>query len=111
MTFPNDENGDVLKRMLDSGFDFSKPYSVEFFAVLSTEEEADMIAQQYLAEHRNGDKLDNIETEPHEIGGMELILAKTMYLTPENITDFEAKLRKRVSEHKGYLDGWGVLQE
>jgi hypothetical protein len=109
MKFPKDANGDVLRRMQKAGFDFSKPHSVEFFAVMSTEKEADIIAKQYVKDRECGDTLDNIETRPCETGGMELILAKTMMVTYENITAFEKKLQKRVSAHEGYLDGWGVL--
>ena len=111
MNFPDDANGDVLRRLQESNFDFSIPHSVDFYTVLSTEEEADFVAKEYANDHKNGDILDNIETNPYEEGGMELILAKKMLVTYENITKFEAKLQLRVSHHEGYLDGWGVLQE
>ena len=109
MEFPNDENGDVLRRMEANGMDFSKEHNFEFFAVLSTEEEANQIALLYLADHKDGDELTSIETKPHEIGGMTLILEKMMLPTYENITQFELKLADRVATVEGYLDGWGVL--
>ena len=111
MQLPADVNGDVFRRMQKSGFDFSKPHDVEFFAVFRTEEEADAIAKQYLADHRAGQRLVNIETRPADEGGMELLLVKNMLLTYEGIVDFERKLQERVSTCDGYLDGWGVLQE
>lgn len=111
MQFPNDVNGDVFRRMQSSGFDFSKPHDVEYFAVFRTEEEAVSVAKQYVADHKAGDKLKNIETKPAESGGMELQLVKTMLVTYENVTTFESNLADRVSKHDGYLDGWGVLQQ
>ena len=111
MEFPGDANGDVLRRMEAHGFDFSREHEIEFFAVFATDEEAKQIAQLYLADHRSGDRLTNIETAPHEVGGMELTLAKMMLPTYENITAFELKLADRASTVEGYLDGWGVMQE
>ena len=111
MEFPQDANGDVLRRMQNSNFDFSKAHDVEFFAVFRTEAEAKIVANQYLADHKTGHKLVNIETRPAESGGMELVLVKNMLLTHSNVTAFESSLQKRVSEYDGYLDGWGVLQE
>ena len=111
MQFPQDVNGDVFRRMQKSGFDFSKPHDVEFFAVFRTEGEADAVAKQYLADHKAGQHLVNIETRPASEGGMELLLVKNMLLTYEGIVDFERKLEERVSACDAYLDGWGVLQE
>ncbi len=109
--FPFDSNGDVFRRMQASGFDFSKPHDVEFFAVFRTEAEADEVAQLYLADHKAGERLVNIETRPAESGGMELELVKSMLLTHGAVTAFESVLRERVATRDGYLDGWGVLQK
>lgn len=111
MRFPDDENGDVLRRMEASSFDFSVHHSVEFFAVFRTEQEADVVARQFVADRTSGEPIVAIETRPAEKGGMELMVAKSMLVTHENVTAFEARLAQRVSQHDGYMDGWGVLQE
>lgn len=111
MQFPMDENGDVLRRMADHGFDFSKPHALEFFAVFSTKEEADSVAAEYVSDHKAGDTLEQVETRPCDQGGMELQVTKSMLATHGNITAFENKLAARVAQHDGYLDGWGVLQK
>lgn len=110
MQFPDDANGDVFRRMQQHGFDFAVEHVVDFHAVFATEAEADQIARMYVADHKAGDKLSNIETKPYEKGGMELILSKRMHVTYENVTSFESKLAARVSQVDGYLDGWGVGQ-
>jgi hypothetical protein len=111
MEFPTDENGDVLRRMQASGFNFSAPHDVEFFAVFRTEEEADIVARQFVADRATGESIVAIETQPAERGGMELMIVKSMLITHENVSTFESRLAQRVSEHDGYMDGWGVMQE
>ena len=111
MTYPNDENGDVFRRMEANGFDFSKEHVVDFHAVMATEEEADKVARMFLADHKAGQKLENIETKPHDVGGMCLDIAKKMILTYESVTEFESLLAERISQFEGHLDGWGVMQE
>src|SRR5450432_3905023 len=105
MKYPNDASGDVFRRMDASGFDFQVPHNIEFFAIFPTEEGADEVAKQYLSDHRAGDPFVNIETRPAPSGGMELIVVKTMLVTYENVTGFEAEFGKRVSAHEGRLDG------
>jgi hypothetical protein len=109
--FPDAANGDVLRRMEDHGFDFAIEHVVDFYAVFATESEADRIARMYVADHKAGDKLTNIETKPFDRGGMQLTLSKRMLVTYETVSAFESKLAERVSEVEGYLDGWGVLQQ
>lgn len=110
MNYPDDANGAVLRRMEEHGFDFASEHVVDFHAVFATEAEADRIARLYVADHKAGDTLTNIETKPFEKGGMELTLSKKMLVTYEAVSAFEAKLAERVSQVDGYLDGWGVLQ-
>lgn len=110
MQFPNDVTGDVFRRMEQAKFDFSTAHDVEFFSVFRTEAEADSVANLYLADHKTGNRLKNIETRPHQTGGMELLIVKTMFVTYENVTAFESVLANRVAKYDGYLDGWGVLQ-
>jgi hypothetical protein len=71
---------------------------------------ADQIAKMYVADFKAGEQLTNIETRPYPEGGMELTLSKRMLVTYSAVTEFETRLQ-RVSQVKGYLDGWGVLQE
>jgi hypothetical protein len=110
MTYPDDANGDVFRRMESSGFDFTTPHVVDFHAVFATEAMADQIARMYLADHKAGEKLTNIETKPFPQGGMELTLSKRMLVSYEAVTAFESTLAERVALVDGYLDGWGVLQ-
>jgi hypothetical protein len=110
LNYPDDINGNVLRRMQASNFDFTKPHDVEFFAVFRTEEAAASVAKEYVADRKAGDRIVNIETRPAESGGMELELVKHMIVTHEAVTEFEQRLAERVARHDGYLDCWGVFQ-
>lgn len=107
--YPDNDNGDVFRRLEEADFDFSQEYAVDFYAVYATEEEADIVARQFASDWKAGEKFKNIETRPAEKGGMELELVPVMKVTYENIAAFEKKLSDRTSKVNGYLDGWGVL--
>jgi len=109
--YTDDINGDVFRRMETSGFNFEKEHVVDFHAVMETEEDADKIAQMYLADDIDGEKIIGVETKPFDEGGMEINLEVRMIVSYERVTKFEAVLAERVSQFEGYLDGWGVLQD
>lgn len=109
ITFPNDENGDVLRELQKKGIDFSISHKADFFAIFRTKEMADIVAKQYLSDSFPNEDIVVIETRPAEAGGMELELGVKMLITHENVTNFEKRLAERVSHQDGYLDGWGVL--
>lgn len=112
MIFPDDVDGDVFRRMQASGFDFSVPHPVEFFAVFADAEAANRVAEQYIEEHqRGGDQLAHVRTTGRENGETELFIAKTMTVTYEAVTAFEARLTERAAQNGGRPDGWGVLQD
>lgn len=111
MDFPDDENGDVFRRMEAGGVDFTLEHIVNFHAVFATNADADRIALMYVADWKAGESFTNVETVPHDEGGMELTLSKRMLLDHAAVTSFEAKFGERVALVDGYLDGWGVMQE
>lgn len=106
--YPDEDNGDVLRRLEKNNFDFSIKHPVDFYAIYATEEEADIVAKLYVNDWNKGQKFKNIETRPNEEGGMELQLVPIMKVTHENISAFEAEFAKRTSKVTGYLDGWGI---
>ncbi|PMN68346.1 ribonuclease E inhibitor RraB [Enterovibrio norvegicus] len=108
MEYPDDDIGDVFRRMEASKFDFSKEHIVDFYAVFATEEEADRIARMFVADEC---RYVNIETRPYEEGGMELEVSKKMIVTYKSIFELQKLLTGRVALVTGYLDGWGVMQE
>ena len=60
-TFPNDENGDVLRRMQANGDDLSKPRGIEFEFIFATEQKAKDFASDVRAAH-------SLKAEPSSYG-------------------------------------------
>ena len=111
MIFPDDENGDVLRRMAVSDFPFSKFHDVDFFALFARNEDAAFVAKQFIADHEAGNPLVAVKTVPHEAGRTELRIVKSMLVTHESVTAFENLLADRCARFDSQLDGWGVMQD
>lgn len=62
ITFPNDENGDVLRELQKKGIDFSIPHKADFFAIFRTKEMADIVDKQYLIDSFPNEDIVVIET-------------------------------------------------
>jgi len=108
--FPNDENGDVLRRMAASGFAFGQPHDVDFFAIFPRKDDAMRVAKLLAAADRTDNSLTAI-ADSHQSGQTELKIVRNMLVTHENVTAFEAFLGELCAGHGGALDGWGVLQD
>ena len=111
MIFPDDENGDVLRRMADSDFPFSQPHDVDFFALFARNDDAAFVAKQFIADHKAGNRVAAVKTSAHESGGTELKIVKSMLVTHENVSAFETLLAERCARFDSKLDGWGVMQD
>ncbi|WP_199608877.1 ribonuclease E inhibitor RraB [Flocculibacter collagenilyticus] len=116
MNFPQDQNGEVLQEMADSNFNFDDDHLVDFFSVFHNEKDADKVAQIFLKRLEAGEPYLKIETRPYTQGeekseGIELQISKVMRVSYESIVEFEKEYRKLVEANRGYLDGWGVLQD
>ncbi len=105
------ENAAVISSIIEDGVDLSVPYNVEFIAVFPTAEDAEKVAMMYVADSRVSKDFITIETTPREDEGMELILIKSMIVTPQNVSEFESRLIERAKMHGGAADGWGMLSD
>jgi hypothetical protein len=104
MEFPDDGNGDVLRRMQRSGMDFSRSYDVDFEHLFPTESGAKAMASSV---SRMGYKA---KLSHHE-KGWDCQVVVHLKPTYEEITATEESLGKMAVEHGGKSDGWGVWQE
>ncbi|AYC33246.1 ribonuclease E inhibitor RraB [Pseudomonas cavernae] len=102
--FHDDVSSHVLRRMKESGFDFSRFHPIEFYAIFPDEERARMAAKQFRGESLNA------QVSARD-GAWHLLVSKVMYATYEDIGDFEHDLESLFSPLGGVLDGWGVTQE
>lgn len=113
MTFPNDETGQTLQELAESGFDFSEQYVVDFYALFHSEEDADKVAQLFVKRIEN-EPFVKVETRNYEHGGdasiaIELQVSKVMDVEHAAISEFELEYKRIAEKHGGYSDGWGVF--
>lgn len=105
-TFPNDENGDVLRRMQANGDDLSKPRDIEFEFVFATEQKAKDFAGQVRTAH--GLKAEPSRYEERKMWQTEV--TKHMLPTHQDITAMEQMLTRQAQAYGGKADGWGCFQ-
>jgi hypothetical protein len=108
MAYPDDENGDVLRRMEAAGDDLARPRDVDFTVVFPTGGAADQFAQQF----RSLGHIASIEfAEVVEHLSWEVVVVKHMELSHSEIGDFEDTLQSAAEPLGGRNDGWGCLSE
>ena len=106
MNIPNDDNGDVLRRMFARGDDLSKPRDIDFNHVFDSEHDALRFCE---ASKRVG--FDRVNCRYWEEGSAWDVLVK-VFMIPRHaeITETELKLDLLARESDGRADGWGCLQ-
>ncbi len=106
MTFPADENGDVLRRMQSQGVNFAKARDIDFNHVFESEEKAKCFLE---AVRKLGylKSSDEFEKETRAWG----VLVKILSLpTHSGITEEESKLDSLARQFGGRADGWGSMR-
>ena len=105
MRFPNDENGDVLRRMAADGVDLASPRVVDFEHVFPSEASAKqfydtvketVLEAKLLRSELNGER-------------WEVQCRQRMIPTHTAITDTEVRLGAVAKHFGGHSDGWGSL--
>tara|TARA_R110002072_G_scaffold174303_3_gene329341 strand:- start:25592 stop:25984 length:393 start_codon:yes stop_codon:yes gene_type:complete len=127
-SFPDDDDGAVLKSLAEAGVDLSKPLEIEFHVAVPDEESGNKVAAAikaagYACElvFDEGEPEDGVAEEggashqDEEPGEDEFGPMWTVYVTiemiPEHqrIVDFQVELDGLSKPHSGGSDGWGVL--
>lgn len=104
-TFPDDENGDVLRRMVEHGDDITQPRTIDFCFVF-----ADRIrALEFAALIEERDMVVCISYY-EERDGWEVVVQRYMLPTHEDVTRLEHSLTQRAESVGGEADGWGCMQ-
>ncbi len=109
MTFPDDENGEILTEMAEAGLDFSKTYTVDFFAAFEFEDKAKDAISIVEALAVNDSNFKQVVVSKAESGnGYELIASLDIKLEHALITTIDDAFTVCVEKLRGYADGWGV---
>ncbi|MCF4997719.1 ribonuclease E inhibitor RraB [Pseudomonas syringae] len=103
--YQEDISSNVLRRMKEGGFDFSRFHPIEFYAIFPTEERA-----RRAANHFHGESI-NAQVIERDDGAWSLELSKVMYATYGGIDAFELGFSAVVEPLGGIIEGWGVKQD
>lgn len=102
--WPDDDDGQVLRRLRDTGFDFSKKYIVDFVIDFETWPPDMHVRERILKEFPNIVEYTDVES-----GQSTLIVKVEDFLTYRFVVETQARLTELASESGGWCDSWGVL--
>ena len=106
--FPNDENGDVLRRMQANGDNLAKPRNIDFTVVFPDQPSAEKFSAEI---HHLGCGISIELTNTRPELPWDVVVAKYMSPSHEGITQFEAELETIASRFGGSNDGWGCFNQ
>ncbi len=104
MNFPDDADGDVLRRLDESGFDFSKPTTIDFnvdFDFWPPHQDAISILKEYAGEIE-------IYEPDGEYSGYILFTVRQV-LSHELVTATQDQVTTLMAKYGGVCESWGVL--
>lgn len=105
--FPDDENGDVLRRMATGGDDLTQPRDLDFSVVFPREDLARAFARSFVAGNRR--LKVTLISEPDEPEIWDVTVSQPMLPTHAGITGFEALIEEAAAPFGGTNDGWGCF--
>ena len=107
-SFPNDANGDVLRRMLTGGDDLCVARDIDFAVVFPSENAAQAFAanSQLAAYKRTVEHSECAPGLPYDV-----IVVRNMLPTHAGITEFEGLLERLARPLGGRNDGWGCMAQ
>jgi hypothetical protein len=106
MDFPDDDNGDVLRRLVRDGDDLTRPRDVDFVVVFADVNQAEVFATHF---RDLGFKVSVERTEVETGLPWDVIVVNNMIPTHEGIGRFEELLDSVAAPLGGRNDGWGAL--
>ena len=102
--YPNDANGDVLRRMEARGDDLARPRNIDFTVVFANESSAEQFAQHFRA---LGHKVSVEFTGTDEDFPWDVVVVQHMAPSYDGISNFEDLLQSVADGWGGHNDGWG----
>lgn len=102
--YPDDDDGDALRRIAESGSDMSQPMLVDFFIAVDDEQMArkvaDAVAPAGYAVELNRDE---------EEDDWSCCCSREMVLTHAAVVAAQAELQRLAEPLGGEVDGWGTF--
>src|SRR5580693_4585527 len=103
-SYPNDDDGDALRNVAESGADMSRPMVIDFSVEVRDEPTARRVAE-LVAAHGYDPSISE------EDGGQSwsVSCSKSMLATYEGVVTVQAELNELVKPHGGSCEGWGTF--
>jgi hypothetical protein len=101
MDYPNDSDGDSLRRVRDDGSDMSLPMTIDFSVNVANESAARAVAD-LVAEHGFDPSISDNDGR----GSWSVYCSRTMLATYESVVAVRAQLNELTKSHGGICDGW-----
>lgn len=106
LLFPNDDNGDVLRRMQENGDDLTEPRDINFTAVFPGKSVAEVFADHF---KRLGHVVSVEKTECVPELPWDVVVVNPMLPRHNDISEFEDTLEELALPFGGLNDGWGCF--
>lgn len=107
-TFPDDDDGDVLRSLQKKGVDLSQPRSIDFYCYARDRSTAERIAAILDERGVKSDVFDSDEPEPaHQ--RYSVYASKWMVPDYEELLRIQAELNAVLARFGTSCDGWGTL--
>lgn len=108
MIHPDDDNGDVLRRMEAKGDTLTRPRNIDFTVVFPQQSSADQFADHF---REQGYKVSVDGSDNEEEFPWEVVVVNQMVPSHEEIGNFEAALQATAEVLGGHNDGWGCITQ
>jgi hypothetical protein len=102
--YPQDADGDALRRVVDSGADMSRPMIIDFSVTVPDERTA-----RHVAELVEAHGFDPSISENDGSASWSVHCSKSMLATYDGVVAVQAELEVLVTPHGGFCDGWGTF--
>jgi glycerate-2-kinase len=106
MFFPDDANGDALRRMEAEGDDLTRPRNIDFAVGFADQSSAERFAEHF---RKLGHEVSVEKAGTDQSHQWDVIVAKHMVPSHEGITGFESLLQSIADRWGGQNDGWGCF--
>jgi len=106
--FPNDANGDALRRMEAEGDDLARPRNIDFDVVFANGRSAEEFAKHFRA---LGHEVSVEAAETDQDFPWDVTVIKHMAPSYDGVSGFESLLQSVADRWGGHNDGWGCFSE
>jgi len=107
MQFPDDDNGQMLAAMAESGIDLTCELEVDFFLVFKDKRDAESALEVLTQQDEQGELELHFDEEANQ---WEVIVSIQMVPEYDALNTKETQLNDFAKEFDGISDGWGVMQ-